>query len=136
MIINAQNLILGRLASFVAKKALLREKIEIVNCEKAIISGRKKDILAKYRERVERLNPLHGPFMYKKADRFVKKVIKGMLPHKQDKGRKALKNVKCFIGLPEKFKDKKMETIKNANVEKMHNLKYLKVKDVLEFLGG
>ncbi len=38
MIIDANNMILGRLASFAAKKALLGEKIDVINCEKAVIS--------------------------------------------------------------------------------------------------
>ena len=135
MIINAENLILGRLASFVAKKALLGEKIDIVNCESAIITGRKKEILGRYKEKREKGDPLHGPFIRRKADGFVKRVIRGMLPHKQEKGRKALKRIKCFIGMPEQFKDKKLETVENANVSKMQNLKYLKVKRVLESLG-
>lgn len=135
MIINAENLILGRLASFVAKRALLGEKIDIVNCESAIITGRKKEILGRYKEKREKGDPLHGPFIRRKADSFVKRVIRGMLPYKQEKGRKALKRIKCFIGLPEQFKDKKLETVKNASVEKMQNLKYLKISRVLESLG-
>ena len=38
-IYNAEGIILGRLASVVAKQALLGEDIRIVNSEKAIISG-------------------------------------------------------------------------------------------------
>ena len=52
MIINANNLILGRLASFAAKQALLGEKIEIVNSEETVIIGSKKVIYAKYDEKI------------------------------------------------------------------------------------
>jgi large subunit ribosomal protein L13 len=40
-IINAEDTILGRLASYIAKEALKGESFIILNCEKAIISGRK-----------------------------------------------------------------------------------------------
>ncbi len=42
MIINADNLIIGRIASFAAKKALLGEKVVIVNSEEAVMTGKKK----------------------------------------------------------------------------------------------
>ena len=45
MIIDASNLILGRLATFVAKQALLGEQVFIANCEKSVISGDKANIL-------------------------------------------------------------------------------------------
>ena len=41
MIIDGNNLILGRLGSFVAKKALLGKKIDIINCKNIIITGKK-----------------------------------------------------------------------------------------------
>ena len=49
MIIDANNLILGRMATFIAKQALLGEDIKIVNCEKAVITGDRKEILLKKR---------------------------------------------------------------------------------------
>ena len=41
LIINAEESIVGRLASFVAKKLILRNKVIILNSEKAIIFGSK-----------------------------------------------------------------------------------------------
>ena len=48
MIINADGLITGRLASYAAKQALLGEKVDIINSEKACITGSKPQILEKY----------------------------------------------------------------------------------------
>ena len=42
MLIDSKNIILGRLASFAAKHALLGENVDIVNCESAVITGNKK----------------------------------------------------------------------------------------------
>ena len=39
MIIDATELIVGRFATVAAKKALLGERIDIINCEKAIITS-------------------------------------------------------------------------------------------------
>ncbi|MAG50148.1 50S ribosomal protein L13 [archaeon] len=135
MIIDAKNLILGRMASFVAKKALLGEKIDVVNCEEAIITGSKKAILAKHQQKRERGEPFHGPFFPKREDRIVKRAIRNMLPYKKERGEKALKNIKCHTKVPNKFKNERLETIESANVSKIKNLKYMKIKEISDFLG-
>ena len=39
MIINAADLIMGRLASHVAQKALAGEQVTLINCEKVVIAA-------------------------------------------------------------------------------------------------
>lgn len=136
MIIDATNLIIGRMATVVAKKALQGEDISILNSEKAVISGDKKTTLAKYKQTRERGAPLVGPYFPRQTDRFVKRTIRGMLPYKQPKGREAFDRIKCYKGVPAEFQDKKAETIKEANISKTMNIKYLTVEDVCKFLGG
>ena len=53
-IIDAQGLVLGRLASTVSKRLLNGEEITIINAEKIIISGNKDFIYARYKQRVDR----------------------------------------------------------------------------------
>lgn len=136
MIIDATDLIAGRLGSFVAKKALQGEKIEIVNCGDAVITGSRSAILEHYKERWERGTPRWGPFFYKKEDRFLKRLIRGMLPYKQEKGRKAFERIRCYIGVPAEFNGKKFESVPGAHVSKMQNLKYMRVKEICEAFGG
>src|SRR3989344_4408485 len=112
MIINAENAILGRLASYVAKKALLGEQVMIVNCEKIVLSGSKEFFFARYKQRRGRGEPFHGPFFPTTAEGIVKRAIRGMLPWKKDKGRKTFRLIKCFTGMPKEFVGKEMETIK------------------------
>ena len=61
-VINGDGLILGRLASIVAQRALAGEEIAIVNVENAIISGSRARVLANYnaqtRTRCSRLGSL------------------------------------------------------------------------------
>ncbi len=136
MIINAENLILGRIATFAAKNALFGEEISIFNCEKALMTGDKKQILAKYRQKNQMGKPQKGPFIPKRADRFVKRTIRGMLPYKQEKGRNAFDRIKCYIDVPEEFKDKKTEIIEKANIVKVPNLKYITVGDICKSIGA
>lgn len=135
MIIDAKNLILGRLASYVAKKALLGDKIEIVNCEYAVIVGNKKDILTKFKIKMQRGVHTKGPFLPRMPDRFVKRIIRGMLPYKMSKGRTAFKNIKCYIGIPDKHKSSKLETLNEINVSKKKIIYYVNVKTICSFLG-
>jgi len=118
-IIDASGLILGRMATKVAKLALNGEEIILVNCENAIISGKPSWVLAHWREKEHRTQPFKGPFIPKMADRMVKSVIRGMLPHGRwsegSRGRMAHKRIKCYISVPLEFKDKKFETVDGAD---------------------
>ena len=135
MIIDASDMILGRLASYVAKKALLGEKIDVVNCEKAVLTGNRKSVLMHYKRRNERgTRPTKGPFMPKMPDRFVRRCIRGMLPYKQEKGIKAFKRVMCYIGIPDEFKDKKIEIIDNFNVSKVPSLRYVYIGEICKLM--
>ncbi|MFC1727878.1 50S ribosomal protein L13 [Nanoarchaeota archaeon] len=135
MIIDATDLILGRMAAFVAKKALLGEKIDIVNCEKAVISGSKRDVLAKYKQRRER-RTINGPFFPKTSDRLVRRTVRGMLPYKQKKGGDAFKRVMCYIGIPASLSKEKIETIKTANSSKLPVLKYISIGEISKQIGA
>jgi len=118
-LINADGLLLGRMASKVAKKLLNGEKVIIVNAEKAVISGKKKSKVAEAKEFLEVGAPMRGPFHYRRPDRMVRKTVRGMLPFKQPKGKTALKKLKVFISVPEDFKDQQIITLKEAQAAKL-----------------
>ena len=138
-IINAEGLILGRLASKVAKMLLEGEEVVIVNAEKAIITGNREDIFAKYKQRTElrtRTNPRRGPFYPKRSDEIVRRTIRGMLPWKTDRGRKAFRRLKVYVGVPKEFEGKELETISEAHMSRLATPKYVTVGEVAKFLGG
>ena len=133
---NAENHILGRLASYLAKEALLGEEIVVVNCEKAVITGNRPQIIAHYHEHWQRGHHRWGPFPARKPDRFVRRVIRGMLPFHKTSGREAFARVMCYIGLPEPFKKAQLETVEKAHLKKVPNLKYIFVEEVCRLLGA
>ncbi|MBP1911914.1 50S ribosomal protein L13 [Thermococcus stetteri] len=138
-IINAEGLILGRLASKVAKMLLEGEEVVIVNAEKAVITGNREDIFAKYKQRTElrtRTNPRRGPFYPKRSDEIVRRTVRGMLPWKTDRGRKAFKRLKVYVGIPKEFEGKELETISEAHMSRLATPKYVTVGEVAKFLGG
>jgi len=136
MIIDATNLILGRMAAFAAKKALLGEKIDIVNCEKTVVTGTLEFNFGKYKRKFNMGAPLMGPYHPRYPDRIVRRTIRGMLPYRRERGEKAFKNVMCYRGVPVGLKDKKFETIKEANVSKVPSLKYTTLEEVSKLLGA
>jgi len=136
MILDATNLILGRLASFTAKKALLGETVEIINCENAIITGNKKTTLKNYKAKLHRGSSTTGPFTPKRADRFVKKAIRGMLPYNKESGKKAMKRIRCYVEIPDRLKGSKPEQLKKMDISKLGVIKYITVKEICKTLGG
>jgi large subunit ribosomal protein L13 len=129
--VDATGLILGRMATYVAKLALMGEKVNIVNCEKAVISGSqsKLDKMHKLRSMG---SPFHGPFYPKKAERIVKRTIKGMLPSKQQRGRDALSRVRCYIGQPDEIDTSNLISFPKASGDKIAAIKTIKIKTVSE----
>ena len=136
MIIDASNLILGRIATVAAKKALLGEKVDVVNCSKVLMTGNKKEIIARYKAKREMGQVYHGPYIQRRVDIFVKRTIRGMLPYKQAKGREAFERIRCYRSVPESLKDKKMETIEKANISKVPTLKYITVAEICKSMGA
>lgn len=105
---DATDLILGRLSSQIAKKALLGEYIVIINAKDAIISGTKGDIHERHLTKLQiatATNPRRGPFHERRPDTFMRRVIKQMLPRKKLRGKEALKRIHVYISdIPERFK--------------------------------
>jgi large subunit ribosomal protein L13 len=118
-LINAEGLILGRMASKVAKKLLNGEEVIIVYAEKIVLSGKRRSKVAEAKEFLEVGAPMRGPFHSRRPDRIVRKTVRGMLPFKQPKGKSAYKKLKVFMGVPEDLKDQKMDTLTEAQAAKL-----------------
>ena len=112
---NAENMIMGRLAAEVAKQILLGEECRILNCEKAIISGRKAVVFAREKQRRERKGyPLRSLKLPRLPQIVVRKCIRGMLPWRTTRGREAYKLVHCFKGVPAEFQNQQLIVFKKA----------------------
>ncbi|MFE3845648.1 50S ribosomal protein L13 [Thermoplasmatota archaeon] len=133
IIIDADGATLGRLCTNAAKNLLNGEEIAIVNSEKAIISGKKSMIKKHYKQKREVGTYRKGPFFPRMPDRIVKRSIRGMIPYQTPHGRAAFKRLKCYIGIPREFEDKKFEKIKDA--EKMP-IDFITIMELSKFLGA
>lgn len=135
--IDATGLIVGRLASYAAKQALLGHKVNILNCEKSVMTGSKEFNTNKYHYLIrETGQPQKGPFISRQPDRFVRRQIRGMLPHKKPRGAEAWKRILCYIGIPEEFKDKKLQTLEWAHFKHKKTMKLTTIQEICKALGG
>ncbi|RME31999.1 50S ribosomal protein L13 [Candidatus Woesearchaeota archaeon] len=133
--IDATGLIAGRLASYAAKQALLGKTVMIINAEKAVISGDVRRTIneAKYKKFVRGV-PRKGPYYSKMPDRYLRRIIRGMLP-KTVRGRTAFGRIKCFIGTPAEIGGEAI-TLPEANASKLPNLQRITIGKLCTELGG
>jgi len=111
---------------------MLGETIDIVNCENIIISGKKQVVFAKY-DRLNKMGvPRKGPFISVDPQKFVKRIIRGMIPYKQPKGRDALSRIKLYKGVPKAFEGKELEKVAQSELR----VNYVKISEICKFVGG
>jgi large subunit ribosomal protein L13 len=135
-VIDANNLILGRMASIVAKKLLNGEEIRIINAEKAIISGRKDTTFGRYKGYVDRGSREFGPHFPRRPDQIVARTIRGMIPHKKMTGREAYKRLKVYIGVPQELSKEQVTTIEEAGITRLSTSNYTALGDLSRKLGS
>jgi len=104
IIIDASNLILGRLASIVAKHLLSGRSVVVVNAEKALVTGARSSILGEAHARLE-IRTLgsksKSPKHPRRPDGIVRRTVRGMLPRDKEKGKDAFFRLRVYIGVPE-----------------------------------
>lgn len=128
-IIDATGTIFGRLCSFAAKKALEGNEVIIVNSERTVITGNKKNIIEEYGEiRKKGGHSLKGPKYSKVPYKMLKRGIRGMLPDfRGGIGKQAFKRVKCYNGIP-----KELENEKIIKMPILKKVKYIRLEELSE----
>ena len=132
-IYDADGATLGRLSTVAAKNLLQGDEIAVINSEKAIISGKKSMIKNRYKQKREVGTYRKGPFFPRTPERIVKRTIRGMIPYQTPHGRAAFKRLKCYIGVPDEFKDQKIEKLKEADKQPID---FITIKELSNSLGA
>ncbi len=124
-IIDGKKIVMGRLASYVAKEALKGEEISVVNCSEVIITGNKKEIENQFLIKGGRFGSSQkGPTHHKSSEKIVKRVIRGMLPnYRVGRGREAFKKIKCYDKIPKEFEGKELIKLEQNKKIKTHEVK-------------
>lgn len=135
-IIDGDGLIVGRVATYAAHNALQGEEIHILNAEKMVMSGNRKQLVQKYIDRrsvKDRANPEHSPKWPKRPDLLVKRICRGMLPYDKPKGKAAYKRIKAYIGSDAPVKGEKVKFNDSFKKDKLE--RYITVLELCESLA-
>merc|ERR1711915_498743 len=105
-VIDGKGHLHGRLAAIVAKNLLMGQQVVVVSCENIILSGsffrNKLTYLSFLRKRCN-VNPKRGPFHHRSPSKIFQRTVRGMLPVKTPRGKKALKNLRSYEGIPKPY---------------------------------
>ncbi|MFB6147801.1 MAG: 50S ribosomal protein L13 [Candidatus Nanohaloarchaea archaeon] len=132
-VINAEDRVLGRLASDIARKVRDGEEVKVVNAEKAVISGDEEEIKADYRQKYERGSRHDGPYFPKRPDKILKRTVRGMLPYKSQEGKEAFSRVKTYLGVPTGMEGVEEVDVKSG--DELKNRNYVKLGEVSRSIG-
>jgi large subunit ribosomal protein L13 len=134
VVVDAKGLVLGRMASEVAKRLLNGESVAIVNAKEAVISGKRLSIVHNAEEFLQVGHHRKGPLHFREPERIVKKVVRGMLPRTKPCGVAALKRLRVYTDVPEGLKGAEKTVLSDADAS---NLKgsYIKVSDLARNIG-
>jgi large subunit ribosomal protein L13 len=138
IVLDAKNQVLGRLASYAAKHALSGSRVVVLNAEQAVISGRRRNIVDEAKHRLETrtlANQTTAPVHQRRADLYLRRVIRGMLPWEKAKGKAAFHRIFVFVGTPEEYSKKSVMKIPGADASKLTTA-YITLADLAEEIGG
>jgi len=139
IVIDGRELVLGRLASFVAKKLLEGERVTVLNAEHVVISGKVDATLNSYKAWLATrnvANPRKGPFHPKRPEDIVRRAIRGMLPYSKPRGIAAFRRLRVYLGVPEDFSGKEMVQVPRASLAELGTKRFIKVGELSKKLGG
>ena len=136
LLVDATDLMLGRLASLVAKHLLSGESVIIVNAEKAVISGRKENILDEMRiilglrnKGSKEKSPKHP----RRPDGLVRRTVRGMLPFDKPRGKEAFGRLRVCVGIPAGMDVNTAKTLTKA--QRHEGTRIMTIGDLARIIG-
>jgi large subunit ribosomal protein L13 len=132
VVVDARDCIMGRVASQVAERALDGETVAVVNAERAVITGDEQDVFETYKKRTD-VTSDQGPAYPKRPDGIFKRAIRGMVPHKKQRGREAFENVRVYMGNPY---DEEPTVLDGTSLDRLSNIRFVQLGDLSARLGA
>ena len=136
IVVDATGLVLGRLASVTAKSLLAGEEVNIVNAEKALITGDKEHIFRITARLGHVAAKERGPYFPRRPEMILKRTVRGMLPYKMRRGRDAFSRLKIYVGIPREFKGMELSQPDAAKMRTESNNKYIELGALSKRLGA
>ena len=137
IVVDGSDLIAGRLCSNVSKLLLKGNQVSIVNCEKIMISGSRKNIIEEYKNFLKIasiIHPKHGPFHPRRPDTIISRMVRGMLPRDKPSGQAAHKRLRAYIGVPKEIKSLEKIQFDNSKIRRS-NAYYVSMSHLGKTIG-
>ena len=102
VVVDGRDHMVGRMASIVAKQLLSGQQVVVVRAEQVVVSGsavRHQMKWARFMRKRTNTNPKWGPFHHRAPSRIVFRTIRGMIPHKTQRGALALQRLKEALSI-------------------------------------
>ncbi|MGA7076343.1 MAG: 50S ribosomal protein L13 [Halobacteriota archaeon] len=135
-VIDANGLILGRLASIVAHRLLSGEEIDIINAERTVVSGSPDTTVSKYQTMRKKGSKEKGPYFPKRSDMILRRTIRGMLPYKKAFGKAAFGRLRVYMGTPTELSNVDAETLDSAHKSRLSTIKVTDLEKISQRLGA
>jgi large subunit ribosomal protein L13 len=138
LVIDATNLILGRMMSYVAKRAIEGQDVIILNVSKAVVSGVKRSTIRRAKVKLQTrtlASQDRGPIHPRKPENYARRILRGMLPFKKPKGKNAFRRVRVYADVPKLYAEASLHQVSVANASKLR-CHYILLEDLAREIGG
>lgn len=139
IVVDAENALLGRLASSVAKLLIMGFRVHVVNVEKALVSGDRKMVIESYKLLL-RVKTHRNPYKQSiKRPRnpiaIFKSSVKRMLPKHGWRRITLIKNLKAHIGVPSEYGGRELIRIVDTHTEYTGRRDTVSLSEIAKALG-
>jgi large subunit ribosomal protein L13 len=135
VVIDASGAVVGRLSARVAKLLLSKQEVELINADKALMVGSLGAAKEKYSSRRRQQNkrtPEDSPVWPRAPHMLLRRIVRGMLPYKSQRGRDAYRRLKVVVGAPSGAA--KPARVPEASSEQKHGT--FTLSELCKSLGG
>ncbi len=118
-VIDGTDVVFGRMASTIAKRAIRGEEVHLINAERIILNGNPAQVIDRYLKRRRTKNkadPERSPKWPKVPHFLVKRMIRGMLPWRTARGKEAYRRIYVYTGNPKELKADEFATKKHDGI--------------------
>ena len=115
--VDASGQIAGRMCSKIARELLSGKRVVVLNAENTLVSGRSTSVFRQWQARLEiysHVNPIYGPIHPRRPDNIVRRMVRGMVPKTKTKGKSAMRHLRVYMGVPEKYASVKTRKFEDA----------------------
>lgn len=131
--IDADNLIYGRISTYVAKSLLNGEDVTVVNASKVVVTGRRDFVLQKFLHMRDLGSVRKGPYYPRTPDKILRRSIGDMLPKKTPRGKDALKRCIVYATMPEELQNVEFTKVDGTQNEKVNG--FVTLAEVAKIMG-